>query len=254
MKFVLEVFEGPLDLLLYFIKKDEIDIHDIPMAQITSQYLAYLDMMKLLNLDIAGEFLVMAATLIHIKSKLLIPRETLSEDDLELDPRRELVDQLLEYQKYKEAAGRLAEKEKERHNLFTRPEGEWEIFTQGDSAMGEVSLFELLDAFSNVLDVVKGMESQTIQAEEVTVNQKIREILDKLRVEVRFSLRDLFGIIRTRFEAVVTFLAVLELARLRELTLRQQVRFGEIFIERVSPEQNQGAKEQGEGAKWTGLN
>lgn len=245
MKFVLEVFEGPLDLLLYLIKKDEIDIHDIPIAQITSQYLAYLEMMKLLNLDIAGEFLVMAATLIHLKSKVLIPREALSEEDLEIDPRRELVDQLLEYQKYKEVAERLAEKEKERHNLFTRPEGEWEVFTQGEPALGGVSLFQLLDAFSNVLDVVKAMEPQSIEAEEITVNQKIREILDKLRLEVKFSLMDLLRSIRTRFEAVVTFLALLELARLRELTLRQPERFGEISIEKVTlPEKE----------KWTGLN
>lgn len=244
MKFVLEIFEGPLDLLLYLIKKDEIDIHDIPIAQITSQYLAYLEMMKLLNLDIAGEFLVMAATLIHLKSKVLIPREALSEEDLEIDPRRELVDQLLEYQKYKEAAERLAEKEKERHNLFTRPEGEWEVFTEGP-ALGEVSLFKLLDAFSNVLDVVKGMEPQSIEAEEITINQKIREILDRLRLEGKFSLWDLFRHIRTRFEAVVTFLALLELARLRELTLRQPERFGEISIEKVTlPEKE----------KWTGLN
>lgn len=232
MKFNLEVFEGPLDLLLHLIKKNEIDIHDIPVAQITAQYLAYVEMMKLLNLDMAGEFLVMAATLIHIKSKVLIPRERLSEEDIDVDPRRELVDQLLEYQKYKEIAGRLGEKEKERHNIFTRPEAEWESITEGELHLRDVSIHELLDAFSNVLDVVKGREPELLEPDEITLEEKIREILDRLRDGQSFTLASLCKDKRTRIEIVLTFLALLELARLRELILKQKERFGEIWISR----------------------
>lgn len=232
MKFNLEVFEGPLDLLLYLIKKNEIDIHDIPIADITSQYLAYIEMMKLLNLDVAGDFLVMASTLIHIKSKLLIPREHLSEEDIDLDPRRELVDQLLEYQKYKEVAQRLGEKEKERHNIFTRPEAEWQEITEGELHLDNVSINELFDAFSNVLDVVKGREPELLEAEKVTVEGKIREILDRLRENNSFTLLSLCKDMSTRIEIVLTFLALLELARLSELILRQRERFGEIWISR----------------------
>jgi len=232
VKFNLEVFEGPLDLLLYLIKKNEIDIHDIPIVQITSQYLAYVEMMKLLNLDLAGEFLVMASTLIHIKSKILIPRERLSEEDIDVDPRSELVDQLLEYQKYKEIAQRLGEKEKERHNIFTRPEPEWRSITEGELNLRDVSINELLDAFSNVLDVVKGREPEFLEPDEITVEDKIREILDKLRADQSFTLLSLCKDMKTRVEIVLTFLALLELARLKELILRQKERFGEIWISR----------------------
>ncbi|MBL7170705.1 MAG: segregation/condensation protein A [Candidatus Omnitrophica bacterium] len=232
MKFNLEVFEGPLDLLLYLIKKNEIDIHDIPVAQITAQYLAYVEMMKLLNLDMAGEFLVMAATLIHIKSKVLIPRERLTDEDIDVDPRRELVDQLLEYQKYKEIAERLGEKEKERHNIFTRPEAEWKAITEGELHLRELSINELLDAFSNVLDVVKGREPELLEPDEITLEEKIREILDRLRDGQSFTLASLCKDKRTRIEIVLTFLALLELARLRELILKQKERFGEIWISR----------------------
>jgi segregation and condensation protein A len=234
MKFILEAFEGPLDLLLYLIKKNEIDIHDIPIAEITSQYLAYIGMMKLLNLDVAGEFVVMASTLIYIKSKVLIPREQLSEDDIDIDPRRELVDQLLEYQKYKEIAMQLAQKEKERHDIFTRPEGDWDTIAQGDVSVGDVTLYELLDAFSNVLDVIKGSEPEILEKEEFSVEEKIREILDWLRRDQSFSLASLCRDMKTRLELVATFLALLELARLRELTLRQRDRFGDIVIEKVN--------------------
>ncbi len=239
MKFILEAFEGPLDLLLYLIKKNEIDIHDIPIAEITSQYMAYIGMMKLLNLDMAGEFLVMASTLIYIKSKVLIPREELSEEDIDVDPRRELVDQLLEYQKYKEIAMQLAQKEKERHDIFTRPEGEWDRIAEGEDAnLGDVTLYQLLDAFSNVLDVIKGSETTLLEKEEFSVEEKIREILDKLRKEQSFSLVSLCKDMKTRIELVATFLALLELARLRELTLKQGEKFGDIGIEKTNSKEN----------------
>lgn len=240
MKFILDAFEGPLDLLLYLIKKNEIDIHDIPISQITSQYLSYIEMMRLLNLDVAGEFLVMASTLIHIKSKMLIPRENITEEDIEVDPRRELVDQLLEYQKYKEIAQRLAQKEIERHGIFTRPEGDWEAISEGEVSLTDVSFSELLNAFSNVLDVIKGREPELLEREEVTVEEKIREILDFLRRSEGFSFLDLCRDVRTKMEVVTTLLAILELARLRELALKQSERFGDILIVRQE--------------KWTNLN
>lgn len=244
MKFILAVFEGPLDLLLYLIKKNEIDIHDIPIAEITSQYLAHIELMKLLNLNVAGEFLVMASTLIYIKSKLLIPREELSEGDIDADPRGELVDQLLEYQKYKEIAEQLAAKEKERHNIFTRPEGEWDIITEGESGISDVSLRELFNAFSNVLDIVMDKGPELIEPEKITVEDKIREILDWLRREDRFTLKGLCRDIKNKIDVIVTFIAILELARLRELVVRQESVFGEIFVEKTSP---------GE-AEWKNLN
>lgn len=245
MKFTLEVFEGPLDLLLYLIKKDEIDIHDIPISQITSQYLAYIEMMKLLNLNVAGEFVVMASTLIYIKSKLLIPRERLSEEDIDVDPRQELVDQLLEYQKYKEIAERLAEKEKERHDIFTRPEAEWDTITEGDMSMRDVTLHELFNAFYNVLDVVKEKGPELLEQEKVTVADKIREILARLREETGFTLRGFCRDTGNKIEIIVTFLALLELARLRELVLKQQENFGEITIEKIPSMEEE---------KWTNLN
>jgi segregation and condensation protein A len=234
MKFVLDVFEGPLDLLLYLIKKNEIDIHDIPIAEITSQYLAHIELMKLLNLNVAGEFLVMASALIYIKTKLLIPREQLSEDDIDVDPRRELVEQLVEYQKYKEIAEQLAAKEKERHDIFTRPEGEWDAITQGEAGISEVSLRELFSAFSNVLDIVMEKGPELIEPEKITVEDKIREILERLRREDKFTLKGLCSDIKNKIDLIVTFIAILELARLSELVVRQETAFGEIFIEKTS--------------------
>ena len=156
-KIKLELFEGPLDLLLYLVKKDHLNICDIPVAQITDQYLRYMELMRLLDLNIAGEFLVMASTLIHIKSKMLLPPEPKeNEQEEEEDPRSELIKKLLEYQKFKEAAGLLRQKELSRQNIFTRSQGP-AIANSGEEVYFEASLFDLLSAFSRPLKIYPGI-------------------------------------------------------------------------------------------------
>ena len=155
-KIKLELFEGPLDLLLYLVKKDHLNICDIPVAQITDQYLRYMELMRLLDLNIAGEFIVMASTLIHIKSKMLLPPEPKeNEQEEEEDPRSELIRKLLEYQKFKEAAGLLRQKELSRQNIFTRPQACAPV-NSGEEVYFEASLFDLLSAFSKALKDIPG--------------------------------------------------------------------------------------------------
>ena len=227
----LEIFEGPLDLLLYLIKKEELDIYHIPIARITEQYLEYIHIMKMLNLDVAGEFLVMAATLMHIKSRLLLPEEELEEEELEEDPRAELVKQLIEYQKFKEAAERLKAKEIEQEEIFTRSGDEAAELSQKEGFLLEASLFDLLSAFSNVLKAVGEKEEFTeIMEEETTVKEKIRNIMDMLRVKASLNFTEFFVGLVNRVEMVVTFLALLELIRLKEIKIRQARRFGEIRV------------------------
>lgn len=230
-KVQLEIFEGPLDLLLYLIKKEELDIYHIPIARITEQYLEYIHIMKMLNLDVAGEFLVMVATLMHIKSRLLLPEEELEEEELEEDPRAELVKQLIEYQKFKEAAERLKAKEIEQEEIFTRSGDEAAELSQKEGFLLEASLFDLLSAFSNVLKAVGEKEEFTeIMEEETTVKEKIRNIMDMLRVKASLNFTEFFVGLVNRVEMVVTFLALLELIRLKEIKIRQARRFGEIRV------------------------
>ena len=230
-KVQLEIFEGPLDLLLYLIKKEELDIYHIPIARITEQYLEYIHVMKMLNLDVAGEFLVMAATLMHIKSRLLLPEEELEEEELEEDPRAELVKQLIEYQKFKEAAERLETKEVEQEEIFTRGGDEAAELSQKEGFLLEASLFDLLSAFSNVLRAVGEKEEFTeIMEEETTVKEKIRNIMDMLRVKTSLNFTKFFVGLVGKVEMVVTFLALLELIRLKEIKIRQARRFGEIRV------------------------
>ncbi len=227
-KVKLEIFEGPLDLLLYLIKKDEVDILDIPIAKITAQYLEYLELMQLLDLDIAGEFLVMAATLMHIKSRMLLPpeeREVLEEP--EEDPRQELVRRLLEYQKFKEAAQHLEEMELERSRYFVRSETP-PVIEEGEYF--EASLFDLITAFSKVLTSVPRKTFQEIVIDEVTVEEKIGYILDILKEKTRTYFTNLFENMKNKMEVVCTFLALLELIRIKEAVVRQPKLFGPILV------------------------
>jgi len=227
-KVKLEIFEGPLDLLLYLIKKDEIDILDIPIAKITAQYLEYLELMQLLDLDIAGEFLVMAATLMHIKSRLLLPpeeREALEEP--EEDPRQELVRRLLEYQKFKEAAQHLEEMGLERSRYFVRSETPPVV---EDGEYFEASLFDLITAFSKVLTSVPRKTFQEIVIDEVTVEEKIGHILDILKEKTQTYFTNLFANMKNKMEVVCTFLALLELIRIKEAVVRQPKLFGPILV------------------------
>lgn len=243
-KVKLEVFEGPLDLLLYLIKKEEIDIYDIPIAKITEQYLEYLDLMRLLDLNIAGEFLVMAATLMHIKSRMLLPpdEQPLDEEEM-LDPRAELVRKLLEYKKFKEAAGQLQNLEVKRKELFIRqPTNEGGNQPEYVEYF-EATLFDLISAFSGVLKEVPKQTFYQIVKEEVSVEEKIHYIFHQLVTTPVLYFVNLFKDVKSKLEIIATFLAVLELIRLREILVVQKELFAPIEIirnqEKIAPKQPQ---------------
>jgi segregation and condensation protein A len=228
MKIRLDIFEGPLDLLLYLIKKDHLNIYDIPISAVVGQYLQFLELMKFLDINIASEYMVMAATLINIKSKTLLPKEP-NPEVVEEDPREDLVKKLLEYEKFKEAAQFLKEKEKERLKYVTRTGGaegqEREVFL-------EASIFDLISAFKGALkDVPRDIFFEIIK-DEFTVEQKIHDLLHLFLVKETVSLNELFSSAKSKLEIVVIFLAILELIRLREIVAVQKVLFGQISIAR----------------------
>ena len=230
-KVKLEIFEGPLDLLLYLIKKEEIDIYDIPIAKITDQYLEYLEMMKLLDLDIAGEFIVMAATLMQIKSKMLLPPDESPEQEMEQeDPRAELVKRLLEYKRFKEAADELAAKEAESGMLFSRKTEEKPLLETEDSPFFEASIFDLLTAFSKILKEVPKETFYRVVKDEFTVGEKIHDIFHMLVNQPRILFSGLFKGAKSKLEIVTLFLAVMELIRLKEILVVQHEPFSEIEI------------------------
>jgi len=216
-KVKLDVFEGPLDLLLYLIQKEEVDIYDIPIAKITDQYLEYLELLKLLDLSIAGEFLVMAATLMHIKSKMLLPPEQVEGEAVqEEDPRAELVRRLLEYKKFKEAASELSQMESQHKHFFARvgPGVDVDSLPQEDEFF-EASLFDLITAFTKVLkDIPKDIFYKVVK-DEFTVSEKIHDILHILVERPIVFFNDLFKEAKSRLEIITMFLALLELIRLK---------------------------------------
>jgi len=235
----LEIFEGPLDLLLYLIRKNEIDIYDIPINTIVEQYQQYLEVMRTLNLEIAGEFLVMAATLSVIKSKMLLPKQ--EGDEEEDDPRQELVDRLLEYQKYKEAAGELVGRAHLGREVFVREFDEETLKkVSGEVArekleFEEVDLFQLVDAFQDLLKSRQLEDIRRVVVERVRVVDKISSILERLRTEEVVEFTALFSESRTRTELIVTFLALLELIRLQVIKAFQTGNFAPIQIKRAVP-------------------
>ena len=230
-KVKLEIFEGPLDLLLYLIKKEEIDIYDIPIAMITDQYLEYLEMMKLLDLDIAGEFIVMAATLMQIKSKMLLPPDEVpQEETAEEDPRAELVKRLLEYKKFKEAADELAAKEAMASQLYSRRDEEKPVLESEDSPFFEASIFDLLTTFSKILKEVPKETFYKLVKDEFTVGEKIHDIFHLLVNKPRIYFTKLLKEAKSKFEIITTFLAILELIRLKEILIIQKEPFSEIEI------------------------
>jgi len=230
----LEVFEGPLDLLLYLIKKDEVDIYDIPIELITRQYMETLNLMKMLDLDIAGDFLVMASTLMMIKSRMLLPEEDRPElEPEEDDPRWELVRQLIEYKKFKDVAGCLQDMEKRQEEMFSRGMEDSHIEPEPGAGLGEVSIFDLISAFNETLKRVKEDESGVIFSEKFTVVDKIEAILERIRNGSEILFSDLFRKVASRSEIVCTFLALLELIRLKQIRAVQKVPFGEITVVRA---------------------
>lgn len=234
----LEVFEGPLDLLLYLIRKEEVDIYDIPIERITRQYMDYLDLMRMLDLNIAGEFIVMAASLMMIKSRMLLPVEerAVEEDDEEGDPRWDLVRQLVEYKKFKDAALHLQGLEEQQENIFIRSGEGVELGAQPDVALTDVSIFDLIAAFNDALSKVQKEELREIFAERFTVGEKIDDLLQRMEKEDRLSLTDLFNGMTSRHEVVCTFLAVLELMRLKHIRAVQDEAYGPIELKKVTEE------------------
>jgi segregation and condensation protein A len=234
-KVQLEIFEGPLDLLLYLIKKNEIDIYNIPIETITTQYMQYLDVMRMLDLNIAGEFIVMAATLMMIKSRMLLPRDERPEmEEEEEDPRWELVRQLVEYKQFKDAATRLQERELHQEDIFDL--GSESVILEPDDpgmVMEDISLFDLITAFSDVLKRAGPERFGEIHGERFTVADKIDAILLLVAGKQSITFGDLFEAEAPRHEIICTFLALLELIRLRQVVVTQKKRFAEILIERA---------------------
>jgi segregation and condensation protein A len=227
----LDIFEGPLDLLLYLIRKNELDIYNIPMALVTEQYLAHLEMMKALNLDLAGEYLVLAATLIHIKSKLLLPvEEGQAEGEEEQDPRAELVRQLLEYQAFKEVALNLEKRKLLDRDVFKRIQPVEEAPEEPEEPMVEVSLFELIEAFKQVVERMDKEELLEIDTERISLSDRINEILEELAQQKSISFTDMLRTSRTRKSIIYTLLAILELMKMRVVRAFQADPFGPIRI------------------------
>jgi segregation and condensation protein A len=226
-------FEGPLDLLLYLIKRHEVDIHDIPIALITAQYLEAIALMEELDLDVAGEYIVMAATLIHIKSKMLLPRpETAAGvEGEEVDPRDALVRRLLEHQKFKAAAGLLHEREQLRAAQWLRPDGRISAITGDDLELElEVDLFSLMNAFHSVLQRAKLRPKMLLPPEQLPVETRIEQLLARLSETEACGFEDLFADIQDRAGLIVTFLALLEMIRLKLVRVFQSGGFGPIRV------------------------
>ncbi len=207
-------FEGPLELLLHLIKKNEINIYDIPIALITQQYIETLDLMKSLNLSIAGEFLVMAATLIHIKSKTLLPPSDVEEGIEESDPRQELVWRLLEYQKFKDASERLEERESLWREIFRKEPSPSPELLPEEVPLVDLDLYDLLDALKNVLAKIPDKKVLQVTIDELTVKDRMQFLMERMGTIESILFDDLFEGIRTRHSVVVTFLALLEIIRL----------------------------------------
>ena len=225
----LDIFEGPLDLLLHLVKKNEVELSDIPVATITDQYLAYLGLLQQLDLDVAGEYLVMAATLLHLKSRLLLPEEETSEEEEGEDPRAELARQLLEYQRFKEAAEMLSRRDLLDRDVFTRAPLQDEADTEPDIVY-DVSLGDLLDALQDVLKRAAPEVVHEVILEQVSLREQLCFVLDMLRERTAVVFTDLFPSGVRRLQILVTFLAVLELVRTRMVQIHQEEHFGPIVL------------------------
>lgn len=233
-----EVFEGPLDLLLYLIKKEEVDIYEVNLTKLATQFIEYIDMMRELDLEIAGEFLVMASTLMFIKSRELLPVDqqvVVEGEEDETDPRWELIRQLVEYKKFKDAAARLLELETAQENVFPRVPVKIEFEAEA-KPRAEASIFDLLGAVTSILKrVAKKEDSRDIFEEKWSVSEKIEHLRGILtsRDQVKFS--ELFAAATSRSEVICTFLALLELIRLKQLVCLQTGAFEDIDIRRAAP-------------------
>jgi len=222
-----DVFEGPMDLLIHLIKKNEVDIYDIPISLVTDQYLRYIDWMKSMNIDIAGDFLVMAATLTHIKSKMLLPAR---EDDEEDDPRIEITRPLLEYLQMKSAAERLSERDILGENTFSRTLDKKDLPIDNEDRVIKVGLFELMDAFQKLLERIPASQQIDLTTDSISVKDKINELIDIFEKEGSVTFDQLFDENFTKSELVATFLALLEMVKLALVSIVQNVQSGIIRL------------------------
>lgn len=250
----IENFEGPLDLLLHLIKKNEINIYDIPIAMIAQQYLEYLEAMEELNLNVAGDFLVMAATLLQIKSKMLLPADERADDEEDgPDPREELVRRLLEYKAYKEAASQLDSQERMWREIFWREHVPPVEQVEEDLPLENVSLFDLVDALQEVLDRNPSSRLLEIVPDNLTVRERMNLILETLEGKDSVSFAALFEGPIHRVMIVVTFLALLELMRLRVARVFQSETFGPILVSRTFSLVPDSAELNTVGEEWKGI-
>jgi len=227
----LDRFEGPLDLLIHLIKRNEVNIYDIPIALITAQYLEYLALLHELNLDVAGEFLVMAATLIHIKSRMLLPRPDPAQEDPAEDPREALMRRLVEHERYRHAAERLHECETLREAQWQRPDGRVvPIAGEEYEPEVEVDLFSLIAAFKSVLERAKNRPTVALPSEQIPIETRIEQMLARLSETEACGFEDLFQDVWSKGDLIVTFLALLEMIRLKLVRVFQAGSFGPIRI------------------------
>ncbi|HEX7860874.1 MAG TPA: segregation/condensation protein A [Verrucomicrobiae bacterium] len=240
-KVQLEIFEGPLDLLLYLVKKEEVDIYEVNLTKLATQFIDYVALMKELDLDIAGEFLVMAATLMYIKSRELLPKNQqveVADEEEEEDPRWELIRQLVEYKKFKDAAAKLHEREILQEQIYARIPGRPDFAAEQPTTnvRPEVSIFDLVNAVSSILKRYgqKG-ESRDVFEEQWSVSEKIEFVANLIKERPRLKFSELFESAASRSEVVVTFLALLELIRMKQLRIEQPEAFAEIEISPALP-------------------
>ncbi len=233
---VLPTFEGPLDLLLHLCQKHEIDILEIPIGFVTEKYLEYLAVMQLMHLDVASEYLLMAATLAYIKSRSLLPTPPHGQDDIateeaEEDPREALIRRLLDYQRYKQAASDLVARGIEGRDVFLRGIAIEEATPEGMAPLAEIPIFAMVEAFQRVLERSKVKLSLDLVAERVNLNDRIHELVDTLRARPRVTFAELFDGLSTKFDLVITFLALLEMTRLRMTRLFQTEPLSPLYVE-----------------------
>jgi len=230
----LENFEGPLDLLLFLIRKNEVDIYDIPIAEITKQYMEYLEIIKILDLEFAGDFIILAATLIRIKVQMLLPRPQYDEDEEELiDPRMELVTKILEYKRFKEVAHKLHDLEETQLDIY--PKGYLDFdkddLQEDESPLtGNISLFSLIQAFKQAIDNIPKETFHEVHDIKINTEEQIEFILSTLELQRQFSFRELISQFNDKIIMIVTFIALLELIKRGQIIVKQANPFGEIWI------------------------
>ncbi len=239
----LEIFEGPFDLLFHLIEKNEVDIYDIPIADITRQYLEYIDELRYFDIEVASEFLVMAATLLHIKSRMLLPQQNVEEQGEDIDPRQQLVERLMEYKKYKDVTGELKKREEDFQKRLFREPTPAEFYIEHDPIILDIDITDLCRAFSEAMKKYKNLYNtdddlrKGLEKEIISVVDRIKHIRKVLMREGHIMFNDLFEDCPTRENVIVTFLAVLELIKERSITIKQMSNFGDIIIRK---RQNKG--------------